>query len=71
MRPEPQLEVSYGWIASLFGAGFDPVAIYGRDRFWSVSVAVRVGLGMSMHRMGRYGAVEGMASAMGGDAHMH
>jgi hypothetical protein len=35
---------------------FDVVGVYGRDHVWSFSLGVRVSAGMTMHRMGRYGA---------------
>ncbi len=71
VRVEPQVELAYGWIASLGGAGFDPATFYGRDRFWSVSIGLKMGLGMAMHRMGRYGAVEQMPDGMAAGTHMH
>jgi hypothetical protein len=70
-RIEPQLEVAYGTIRSLEGLAFDPVAFYGRDSFWSASLGIRVGWGMSMHRMGRYGALDGASLIQVPDPHMH
>ncbi|HET7111411.1 MAG TPA: hypothetical protein VFI41_11075 [Gemmatimonadales bacterium] len=55
LRVAPFVEVSAGRVTSLTPASFDPVAIYGRDTFWSITAGVRVGLGMRLHRMGRYG----------------
>jgi hypothetical protein len=34
---------------------FDPIQFYGANRIWSVSVGVKLALGMSHMRMGRYG----------------
>jgi hypothetical protein len=51
----PFVELSAGRVTSLTPASFDPVAFYGRDTFWSVTAGVRIGLGMRLHRMGRYG----------------
>jgi hypothetical protein len=39
-------------------AGFDPAQFYGSNRIWSVSVGVKLALGMSHMRMGRYGVAE-------------
>lgn len=55
LRVAPFVEVSAGRVTSLTPASFDPVAIYGRDTFWSITAGVRIGLGMRLHRMGRYG----------------
>lgn len=68
VRIEPQLEVAFGTIRSLDGPGFDPVAFYGRDRFWTVNLGIRAGWGMTMHRMGRYGAAE--PAGHGPNSHM-
>jgi hypothetical protein len=68
---EPQLEAVFGRIRSLEGLAFDPVAFYGRNSFWSLSLGIRVGWGMSMHRMGRYGALDVTSSMPGPDSHMH
>ncbi len=38
---------------------FDPAAFYGASRLWSVSIGVRLGLGMKHSRMGRYGVAAG------------
>lgn len=58
VRLSPLLEVSYGKIHPVGGGVFDVESLYGQDHFWSLSVGVRVGAGMSMHRMGRYGSLE-------------
>ena len=58
LRLHPLVEVSYGRIAKVRGGVFDIASVYGADHFWSLSVGVRVGTGMGIHRMGRYGAME-------------
>jgi hypothetical protein len=49
-------------------SGFDPRQFYGSDRIWSFSIGLKVALGMSHMRMGRYGvAIAGERDAkMGG-----
>ena len=66
VRVEPLIELSWGRVASLTPVGFDAEAFYGSDRFWTITVAARVGWGAPMHRMGRYGAaaVEGGSERM-------
>jgi hypothetical protein len=68
----PVLEVSRGRVRALTPGAFDPVAFYGRDTFWMISAGVRVGWGVRLHRMGRYGAAEVPPPAAGADApHVH
>ncbi|HUK22753.1 MAG TPA: hypothetical protein VLV45_14515 [Gemmatimonadales bacterium] len=50
----PLVEFSGGSIKTISGL-FDPVAVYGRDTFWTLSVGLRLGWGMTGHRMGHYG----------------
>jgi hypothetical protein len=54
----PLLEVTYAHIARVDGGVFDVEGVYGRDHIWSVTLGVRLAAGMTMHRMGRYGAAE-------------
>jgi hypothetical protein len=68
---EPQVEAAYGTVRSLEGQAFDPATFYGRTSFWSVNFGIRVGWGMRMHRMGRYGALDGESGMQGPDPHMH
>ena len=56
---EPFVELTYGRIAEVRGGLFDVREFYGNDSFWSVSIGVRVSMGMRMHRMGRYGEAGG------------
>lgn len=77
LRPEararitPFVEAAVGRVISLAAAGFDPVAFYGRSRFWSATVGVRLGFGAPMHRMGRYGAAADETGGMDAAAHLH
>jgi hypothetical protein len=52
---EPIAEISAGSVVETTGSIFDPAAFYGRDSFWSLTLAVRVSRGLERHRMGRYG----------------
>ncbi len=54
----PLIELSYGRIAKAGGGLFDVETAYGQDHFWAVTAGIRLGAGMPMHRMGRYGALE-------------
>ena len=65
VRIETIVEGSYAQVASLHQGLFDPVATYGRDTLWSLTVALRISVGAD-HRMGRYGAA--MAE---GPTHLH
>ncbi len=58
IRIRPLVEFSYGHMATVGGGVFDVEGVYGADHFWSLSLGVRLGAGMAMHRMGRYGALE-------------
>jgi hypothetical protein len=60
---QPFAEGSYGRISATGGGVFVPSALYGRDTFWSASLGVRAGWGMTGHRMGRYGVVTTTAHA--------
>ena len=51
----PFVELSYGRMAPVGGGIFDIRTFYGKTSFWSLSAGLRVDLGMTMHRMGRYG----------------
>lgn len=55
VRGMPFVELSYGRMAQVGGGVFDIERFYGRTSFWSLSAGLRVDLGMTMHRMGRYG----------------
>jgi len=58
LRLSPLVEVSYGRMQRVGGGVFDVESLYGQDHVWSLSVGVRIGAGMAMHRMGRYGSLE-------------
>jgi hypothetical protein len=54
----PFLEISRGRATDVGGGLFDVRDFYGKSTFWSVSVGLRLGFGMPMHRMGRYGVAQ-------------
>jgi hypothetical protein len=60
----PFTELSYGRIADVGGGLFDARSFYGKDSFWSISVGVRLALGMAIDRMGRYGVAQDTAPAI-------
>jgi hypothetical protein len=62
----PFVELSYGRMVDVGGGVFDVRSFYGRSSFWSISGGVRLSLGTRVHRMGRYGVVEGS-----GNGHHH
>jgi hypothetical protein len=63
---EPLAEISAGSVAKVGGGLFDVDQLYGGNRFWSISLGIRVSGGAPMPRMGRYG------EAVGDDAgHRH
>jgi hypothetical protein len=55
LRVEPFTEVSYATVSRIGGGLFRPAQFYGRTTFWAVSLGMRLDLGMTGHRMGRYG----------------
>jgi hypothetical protein len=57
----PIIELSYGRMAGVGDGVFDVESFYGKSWFWSVSAGVRVGLGLPLHRMGRYGVAQDTA----------
>jgi len=63
IRLRPVMEISAGSVTKIGGGVFDAGTVYGADHFWSVTVGLRVGAGMGVHRMGRYGAMDGDAVA--------
>ena len=67
----PFVELSYGQVADVGGGLFDARSFYGRTSFWSVSMGVRLNLGMSLHRMGRYGVAQDTAIGMHMRQHGH
>ncbi len=54
----PFAEVSLGRMADVGGGIFDVRSFYGKQSFLSVSIGLRLSLGMAMHRMGRYGVAQ-------------
>jgi hypothetical protein len=55
MTLQPFTEVAWLRVSEITGALFEPVTFYGDDTFWSLSAGVRLGVGMSHERAGRYG----------------
>jgi hypothetical protein len=69
LSAEPFVELARARVSeTLRPSGFNPQQFYGSDRIWSFSVGIKVALGMSHMRMGRYGvAIAGERDAkMGG-----
>jgi hypothetical protein len=66
---EPFLEGSAGRVRNVGGGLFDARSFYGKTTFWSISVGVRLNLGMDMHRMGRYGVAQDTATEPLTDQH--
>ncbi|MFL5520428.1 MAG: hypothetical protein ACJ8B6_05800 [Gemmatimonadales bacterium] len=62
----PFVEVTLGNIAKVGDALFDPASFYGSTDVGTLSVGVRMDLGGTMHRMGRYGVID--ADAVAGTA---
>lgn len=56
---EPFVEGSLAQVASVEAGVFDPVAFYGDDQIWSLTLGVRLAWGQRLHRMGRYGVATG------------
>ncbi len=54
---EPFVEGTAGKIEDVGDGLFDAESFYGRERFWTVAVGVRLEWRGPMHRMGRYGVI--------------
>ena len=59
LRVRPFAEASYVRIVQVGGGVFDPAPWYGRERGFALSIGARLGGGMAMPRMGRYGLEPG------------
>ncbi|MGH7512065.1 MAG: hypothetical protein ACREOQ_03975 [Gemmatimonadales bacterium] len=55
---DPLVEITYARVTKVGGGLIDVEDLYGRDHIWSLTVGVRLAGGITMHRMGRYGAAE-------------
>ncbi len=56
LRVRPFAEASHARVEETLGSPvFDPAALYGADRLWSLSLGARVEVGSPHRRMGRYG----------------
>jgi len=54
LRCAPFVEGSWIGIARVGGGVFDPTTFYGRTHGASLTIGIRLAIGMRMHRMGRY-----------------
>jgi hypothetical protein len=63
----PFAEVTLGSVTEVGDALFDPASFYGSTDVRTLSVGVRLDLGGTMHRMGRYGVIDA-GDAGGGSA---
>jgi hypothetical protein len=70
VRALPFVEVSYGRIDHIEGL-VDPESFYGKSSFWSLSLGVRLGIGLPLHRMGRYGVAQDTAPSDEAGHHGH
>ena len=61
---EPFVEGSLAQVSSVEAGVFEPVAFYGNDQIWSVTLGVRLAWGQRLHRMGRYGVATGPAPSL-------
>ncbi len=68
-RAEAVVEAARARVAARTGI-LDPAGFYGRNTIGLLSVGVRIGVGRSLHRMGRYGAMEDDDTA-GAARHAH
>jgi hypothetical protein len=59
----PFLELSYGRMTDVGGGLFDVRTFYGRTSFWSLAAGIRLGFGLPVHRMGRYGVAQSSVDA--------
>ena len=66
LRALPFVEMSYGRMADVGGGLFDVRSFYGGTRSGRSALVCDCGLGMRMHRMGRYGVAQDTA-AIGGE----
>jgi hypothetical protein len=48
--------VGYARVAKVGGGLIDVSQLFGRTHVWSLTLGLRMAAGMTMHRMGRYGA---------------
>jgi len=55
---DPLVEVGYAGVTKVGGGLIEVQQLYGRTHIWSLTLGLRMTAGMTMHRMGRYGAAE-------------
>jgi hypothetical protein len=61
VSPRPFVEVQYNRVRPESG-GIDPVALFGRSSFWTLSAGMRVFVGGEPMRMGTYGILDPMTA---------
>jgi hypothetical protein len=61
VSPRPYIEVQYNRAWSERG-GVDPVTLFGRSSFWSISAGTRIFIGGEPMRMGSYGILDSMTA---------
>ena len=66
----PFVEVQYNRVENERG-DFSPVQAFGDDRFWSLSAGFKLFLGSDSMRMGNYGVLDPMTTAMRESEHAH
>jgi hypothetical protein len=70
VRVEPLLELARSRATEATRpSAFAPALFFGSDRQWSASAGLRVGLGPTHHRMGRYGVAEPAGGHTAHDGH--
>jgi hypothetical protein len=57
----PFAEVSYGRVSDVGEGLFDAQSFYGKSSVWSISMGIRLSIGMPLHRMGRYAVAQDTA----------
>ncbi len=67
---EPFVEGSLIHVGKIGEGVFSTRDYYSRDRIWSLSLGVRIGIGMRGHRMGRYGSLTRSAGSVP-EEHIH
>jgi hypothetical protein len=71
LQVQPFAEASYSVVEDVGGGIFDPAALYGSSRIWSLSLGIRLGWDIDGHRMGRYGVAENPRGHDGVTMHMN
>jgi hypothetical protein len=61
---DPLVEIAFASVTKVGRGVVDVEQLYRRTHIWSLTLGLRVSAGMTMHRMGRYGAAEEGEGAM-------